>query len=334
MTAEEKDLRRQYLASKEGDLTVYAGMIGEEFSSKVNRLSQIIGTAHELSVGRYKESLLRSCIKEFIPRRYNAGTGFIPFIRESSLCEYSSDNPDLWNLKEHYVSHELDMIVFDDHNFPPIFRDGDFVVVRPESVHAIVEVKGYLKKSIIENAIKKFLCLGHEWKQYSDYCERWGQGKLHTPSFHLMGWDVYVNKAGIPECNGEILRNTIVETYRNNLSQEEMEARSIPLLNNAYIYNDCAVDFCQYLFDKVSGFGYSTSRGRFLRYDKDKNPYLDRDSTISSLLASIYIHLETPFNPDFAYYDQGKLSGALPHKFHGITDLVSGKDVHNQTLDK
>lgn len=334
MAGDKNDLRVKYLATKEGDLTAYAGMIGEEFSSKINRLSQIIGGAHEPSVGRYKESLLRSCIKEFIPKRYNAGTGFIAFIRESRQCEYSSDNPDFWNLKEHYVSHELDIVVFDDYNFPPIFRDGDFVVLRPESVHAIVEVKGYLTKRKIGDAVKKFLCLGHKWKQYSDYYERCGQRKLHIPSFHLMGLNVYVNEAGKPDCNGETLRKTIVETYRNNLSREDIEARSIPLLNNAYIYNDCAVNYCQYLFDKVSGFGYSTSRGRFLRYDKDNNPYLDRDSTISSLLASIYVHLETPFNPDFAYYDQGMLSGVLQHEFDGTTDLVSGKDVHNQSSDR
>jgi len=42
----EPDLRKKYLESKLGDLAAYAGMIGSEFSSKLDRLSQIIGTSH------------------------------------------------------------------------------------------------------------------------------------------------------------------------------------------------------------------------------------------------------------------------------------------------
>jgi hypothetical protein len=327
VAGESEDLRRRYLASKEGDLTAYAGMIGEEFSTKVNRLAQIIGTSHEPSVGRYKESLLRTCIAQFIPRRYSVGTGFIAFTRESHLREHAGDNTDLWNLKGHYVSHQLDIVVFDDHNFPPIFRDGEFVVVRPESVRAVVEVKGYLKKDSVVKTLDSFLDLGRKWNQYSDYSERRGREKLHSPSFHLMGWDVYVNDTGKPECNGELLRKTIVGTYRDRLTKADLETRSIPLLTSAYIYDDCVVTQCGYVIDKASGFGYSTNRGRFVRYGEDRIPFLDRDLTISSLLASIYIHLETPFNPDFAYFDQSMTTSVLRHQFSGITDLVSGEDV-------
>lgn len=322
------DLRRRYLASKEGDLTAYAGMIGEEFSTKVNRLAQIIGASHEPSVGRYKESLLRTCIEQFIPRRYSVGTGFIAFTRESHLRENAGNNTDLWNLKEHYISHQLDIVVFDDHNFPPIFRDGEFVVVRPESVRSVVEVKGYLNRDSVTRALDSFLDLAQKWSQYSDYSERWGREKLHSPSFHLMGWDVYVNHAGKAECNGELLRKTIVNRYRERLTKLALETRDIPLLTGAYIYNDCVVSPCLYVVGEASGFGYSTNRGRFVRYSEDRVPFLDRDSTISSLLASIYIHLETPFNPDFAYFDQSITGSVLPHQYAGITDLVSGEDVH------
>jgi hypothetical protein len=61
--------RENYLKAKRRDLTRYAGMIGDEFKSTVDRLSQIIGTAHEQSVGEYKESLLRSCIEQFVPKK-------------------------------------------------------------------------------------------------------------------------------------------------------------------------------------------------------------------------------------------------------------------------
>ncbi|WOD19102.1 DUF6602 domain-containing protein [Paraburkholderia kirstenboschensis] len=320
-------MRNRYFASKMGDLTSYAGMVGDEFSAKVNRLAQLIGDSHEPSVGRYKESLLRHCIEQFIPKRYSVGTGSIAFTQESHLNDENSENVDLWNLKEHYVSQQLDIVIFDDHNFPPIFRDAEFVVVRPESVRAVVEVKGYLTKKVVIETVDGFLDLARKWHLYSEYTERWGRKKLHSPCMQLMGWDVYVDKAGAAQCDGETLRRTIVDTYRKRLTTKERKERPFPLLSGAYIYDDCIVNQCGYSTPTVHGHGYSTDRGRFIRYDEDRQPFLDRDATISSLLASIYVHLETPFNPDFVYPDQSMTRSVLPNQHSGITDLISGNDI-------
>lgn len=328
------DLRKNYIAAKRGDLTSYAGMIGDEFSTKINRLAQIIGTVHELSVGQYKESLLRSCIESFIPRRYSVGTGFIVFTGKDRSHKFSDDtNVDLMNLKEHSISHQLDVVVFDDSNFPPLFRDKEFVILRPESVRTIIEVKGFLKKSLITESIIQFIRFGRKWeeyrKKYDGYQEIFGRDKLHTPGLNLMAWDVFVNKNGVAECDGGALRKTIVSTYRKNLSETELKDRSIPLLNGAYIYNDCCVHACGYASDKnLSGGGYSTGRGKFVRYDDDGKPFLDRDATVSNLLAAIHLNLETPFNPDFLYFDQSMKMSVFPHPYQGITDLVTGKEVN------
>lgn len=61
--------REQYLDAEQGDLTRYAGMIGEGFASKIDRLPQIIGTSHELSVGEYKESILHCPSSEILRHR-------------------------------------------------------------------------------------------------------------------------------------------------------------------------------------------------------------------------------------------------------------------------
>ena len=321
--------RKRYLSAKRGDLTSYAGMIGEEFSSKINRLSQIIGTSHELSVGEYKESLLRSCIEKFIPKKFSVGTGFIVFIGESPLSEKARDNIDLANLKEHSVSHQLDVVVFDDTDYAPIFRDRDFVVLRPESVKAIVEVKGFISDSAAKDAVEKFAKLGQKWKDYSDYCQRWGRIKLHNPSFYLMAWDVAIDTAGNRTCDGGSLRKTVRQTYHGILSQEYFRDRLIPVLHSAYIYDDCIVSFCSYANDKgQAGEGYSTHRGKFVRYDEEGKPFLDRDSTLSSLLASIHLALDTPFNPDFSYFDQSMFTSIFPHEHEGITDWLTGEEVN------
>jgi hypothetical protein len=138
--------REKYLESRSRDLTQYAGMIGEEFRSKVDQLSKILGPVHEVSAGEYKESLLRSCIRRFLPKRFAVGTGFVVFAGESIRRQSAGENVDLANLVDYHTSHQLDIIVFDDFDYAPIFRDQDFVVVRPESVRAVIEVKGFLKR--------------------------------------------------------------------------------------------------------------------------------------------------------------------------------------------
>lgn len=329
MNEKSDSARRRYLAAKRGDLTSYAGMIGEEFSSKINSLAQILGDAHEPSIGAYKESLLRSCIEKFIPKRYSVCTGFIVFISESYLKDDKSANIDFANLKEHSVSHQIDVIVFDDNNYAPIFRDKDFVLVRPESVKAIIEVKGFIKKSSLAEDIGKLIELGRKWNDYNNYLDRWGREKLNNPAMHMLAWDQYVDKSGKQDCDGRDLRRLIVKTYRENLRGKELEWDSFPKLNAAYIYNDCCVGATYYInSDKdKSGNGYATSRGKFVRYDEKKEPFLDRDATISSLLASIHVHLDTPFNPDFSYFDQTMQTSVLPHECQGITDWVTGEDV-------
>ncbi len=333
------EIRQSYLESKEGDLTAYAGMIGAEFDTKINRLAQIIGRNHELSVGNYKESILRNCIRQFIPKRYSVGTGFIAFTRESRVTDVlkqRENNSDLLNRKELYVSKQLDIIVFDDYNFSPILQDAEFVVVRPESVRAVVEVKGYLNKKSVTDSVMSCIDLGRKWKEYREYNPQWERKKLPGLGLHLMGFAVPVNKkTKKPECNGEILRKTIVETYRKHLNPDELKESLIPLLKEAYIYNDCIVNNTICGQPDLNGagielpnlYGYSTNRGRFVRYNENLQPSLDRDKTIFSLLASIFTCLETPFNQDFSYVDQSCTLNVCPHEYGGFTELISGKEI-------
>ncbi len=326
MSSHVDDLRAKYLESKRGDLTAYAAMIGEEFSSRVDRLAQIIGTSHEPSVGAYKEALLRSVIAKFIPKRYSVGNGFIVFTKESSRNDFTSSNIDLWNLKDHYVSKQLDIIVYDDYNFPPILKEEGFVVLRPEAVRSVIEVKGYMCKSNLKESIASFVDFGRKWTTYKKYREQWGNEQLHLPSLQLLAWGIYVPPSGEPICDGRAIRQGIVSGYREMLDQQELSSSSIPLLSAAYLYNDCIIHRCTYIRDKSSGHGYSTDRGKFIRYADDRTPFLAGDSTIASLLAQIHLSLETPFNSDFSYFDQSMSGSLFQHSCSGITDLYSGDE--------
>lgn len=323
MDTKKQQLRAEYLASRCGDLTTYASMVGDDFAFRVDRLAQILGAAHEPSIGSYKESLLRAVVAESIPRRYSVGTGFIVFIRESPFNDMKSDNVDLWNRKQHYVSRQLDIVVYDDLNFPPIFKDHQFVLVRPESVRSVIEVKGYPSKATVRQAVDCFIDLGTKWSEYRTRYEEQHSGELHSPSLHLMGWNVYVGAKGKAECNGTILRQTIAKEYR----KKKVTKGAMPMLSSAYIYADCAVSLCGYAKKTKMMDGYITTRGKFVRYKDNRKPTLAGDSTIASLLAAIQLNLETPFSPDFSYFDQSHMLDVLPHECTGFTDLATGKDI-------
>ena len=159
------NLREEYLKSRTGDLTSYAEMIGEGFSSTLNRLAQLIGGAHEPSLGAYKERFLMNVISDYVPKKYEVGTGFVLFPEKK---QYNGEGPNdgiPWNLRGHKVSKQLDIIVYDSFNYPTVFKDKDFVIVRPEAVKSVIEVKGALDG----NQINSFMCL------FIDFAKKWAE---------------------------------------------------------------------------------------------------------------------------------------------------------------
>jgi len=213
MTPDQAARKKLYQASHGGDLTTYAGMIGDEFASRVDRVSQLIGKAHHLSVGQYKESILRSLIRSYLPRRYSVASGFILFPRKSRLLDLSSKNLDLWNLREHELSKQLDVIVFDDLNYPPVLQDDGFVVLRPESVRSVIEVKGFLNVERVEKCVDLFIDLGKKWVRYQKFSAARGRDISFQPRFQLIGWAVKIDVNGNVEIDGTRLQQTIAKRY-------------------------------------------------------------------------------------------------------------------------
>ena len=110
----EKNKQESLRASK-GDLTTYSAMLGDSFQLKVDWLSQILGSAHYPSLGRYKENLLKNVIVDFLPSRYSVGTGFVIFPKAK---DETTSNDEMLSLPEHHVSQQLDLIVYDSANYP------------------------------------------------------------------------------------------------------------------------------------------------------------------------------------------------------------------------
>ena len=191
-----RNLERKTRA-RTGDLTSFAAMLGDSFALKVDWLAQLIAGVHDPSLGNYKERLLRTIIADFIPKRYEVGTGFVIFPTRQLREEGEVFGGRASTAAPHEVSKQLDIIVYDSSTYPVVFRDEDFVVVRPEAVNAIVEVKGALDQTGTDDAVDLFIVYGQKWKRCKAFYDSSSSVELYPPDMSLMAWDVAVSQKGI-----------------------------------------------------------------------------------------------------------------------------------------
>lgn len=103
-----------------GDL-MYQQSIAAEFASIKDRVRFFIDDNHWGEDGRYKEIILMNYLRKILPSNVSVGTGFV-----------KNSNGELTN--------QIDIIIYKEMS-PRLFSEGDFVVVMPESVLGIIEVK-------------------------------------------------------------------------------------------------------------------------------------------------------------------------------------------------
>jgi hypothetical protein len=115
---EENFLRKDYLTT-----------FSDEILAKSRRIDHLI--RHTGTVGSYREELLRGTIRQLLPTRFEASTGFI----ESS-------------------PRQLDIIIWDKARYAPLFREQEVVVVPREAVRGIIEVKTTLDTGTLDDALE------------------------------------------------------------------------------------------------------------------------------------------------------------------------------------
>ena len=111
----------------------YLDLIKEEFFAKIERVK--LFTNHAPSIGFGNEEILRNFLKTHIPERFAVGTGFV----------YLDNNN---------VSKQCDLLIYDQVNYAPFFKEGDFIIIHPEAVAAVIEVKTTLSQEEIYASIE------------------------------------------------------------------------------------------------------------------------------------------------------------------------------------
>jgi len=119
------------------NITEFHKSTSKEMNAIKDRVRNLIGGYNWGEEGRYKESILINTLRRFIPKTFAVGTGFVIKKTERNIL--------------HDSSSQIDLIIYDT-AFPLLFSEGDFVILTPEAVRGIIEVK-----TNIENLSKKKL---------------------------------------------------------------------------------------------------------------------------------------------------------------------------------
>lgn len=96
-------------------------------------------THHHTHPGNYCEILIRDCLRKFLPAGLSADKGFF----------YGRGN--LFGKNEH--SPEIDILIHNTAKFRPLMQVDDFVIVPPESVVGIIQIKKTFTKAEIKSGI-------------------------------------------------------------------------------------------------------------------------------------------------------------------------------------
>lgn len=121
-------LRLSQSQSKSEEIRLFAGSFADELSALSERIRRLV--RHSGTVGTYREGLLKSLLRRHLPERYHVATGFV------LGCP-----------------RQVDVLIYDRIDYAPIFREDDLVVVPPQSVRAVIEVKTTLTSSELESSL-------------------------------------------------------------------------------------------------------------------------------------------------------------------------------------
>lgn len=315
------------------DLTSYASLLGDSFSSKINLLSQILQNAHYPSLGTYKENLLSKVIREFLPTNYQVGTGFVLFVHEATENRAEKPGFDKLNMGSHSVSKQCDILIYDASKVPVVFKDDNFVILRPESVKAVIEVKGGANKKEINNILEGFNDFSKKWQACQIFYQEHNQTLAKSPALYAMCWEISNTPKGKPLTDGTKIRKQITQYYQDNIDKNNLSA--FPVLDKLFIYNECEITRTHWAenddYSKLKT-GWSTDSGKFIRHDENGDPYRNGDSTISTLLAGLQYAVGEEFNRFYSYVNETRETRSVPYEHHGNSAWLSEKE-HIKSLN-
>ena len=116
------------------DVPAYLRSLGDEMLALRDRVRNLISAAHWQTDGEWKESVVRQMLRRSLPPTVQVSKGFV-------ICD-------------EVVSSQIDILVHRAES-PVVYRDGDLVILTPDAVVAMLEVKTTVTKREFVGAVTK-----------------------------------------------------------------------------------------------------------------------------------------------------------------------------------
>lgn len=113
----------------------------ELFRTQRDHVHRLLGGAHALSSGIFREGLIRSFLSSVLPKAVSVSSGFV------------------YGFEQVPSSKQIDILVWDSARHAAVFETQEFVIVPPESVIAAISVKTTLGRNEIQGALENLLSL-------------------------------------------------------------------------------------------------------------------------------------------------------------------------------
>jgi hypothetical protein len=131
------------------DVAAHYRSLTKELESLKDRVRNYIDDNHWLTVGEWRESVLRSIISQHLPDTVKIGRGFV----------FTNTGP----------TTQCDILLYRA-DAPVLFREGDFVFITADAVLGIIEVKSKATKSAFRKAVKKLAAIANKLGPHSEKC--------------------------------------------------------------------------------------------------------------------------------------------------------------------
>ncbi|WP_312471225.1 DUF6602 domain-containing protein [Neobacillus sp.] len=168
----------------------YHNQLYKEIEVTKERIASLI--SHGLTKGQINEFAIKKVFEEKIPENYGVSRGFI--------------------VTDSWESTEIDIIIYDK-SYPTLFKTGDVIIVTPDAVKGLIEVKTRLTSQELMESSEK---LGNIAEVVYNYrSEILGAPITDNPRFDLKE-EIFVGIIGI---EGPNFKFSTIETHLKNAAR-------------------------------------------------------------------------------------------------------------------
>lgn len=152
------------------DIEEHFRSLSAEFEALKNRVFNLIGGAHWPTHGDWRESILRSVLRRHLPESIKVARGFI--------------------IDGARQSTQIDILLYDA-AAPVLYRELDLVVVTPNAVRGVIEVKSTIRRGELRDMLVKLA-------NNSEFIAGPPRGVLHRPAIGVFAYDIELGEADAP----------------------------------------------------------------------------------------------------------------------------------------